>query len=217
MSEKANAEYNYWKSRFNQQGVLSHNHFEYFFTSFFGVEKAFFEDKRILDIGCGPRGSLEWARGSALRIGIDPLASAYRKLGTGSHVMDYITGQAEALPFPDALFDVVSSFNSLDHVDELERVIGEIKRVLAPQGYFLLLTDIHSRPTVLEPSIYSWEIVKRFKPELEVLGEKHIEPTIFSPEGFSDLYQSAQRGVPYDHARTGERNGILAAKFFKRC
>ena len=35
---------------------------------------------------------------------------------------------------------------------DLEKVIDEIKRVLAPQGVFLLITDIHRHPTTLEPT-----------------------------------------------------------------
>jgi ubiquinone/menaquinone biosynthesis C-methylase UbiE len=192
---------------------LTNDHFEYFYTTHFGLEKAFYRGKRIVDIGCGPRGSLEWAMDADIRIGIDPLAGMYRRLGTNRHSMQYIACGAEKLPFSDDSFDVVSSFNSLDHVDDLNKVIDEIKRVLAPQGYFLLLTDIHRQPTVLEPVAYSWDIVDRFQRELEVMEQRQVEQTVFSSEGFGDIYQSLRRGTPYNHNDRRERNGILSVKF----
>jgi ubiquinone/menaquinone biosynthesis C-methylase UbiE len=41
-------------------------------------------------------------------------------------------GGAGQIPFPDAYFDVVCSLNSLDHVDDFDKVAAEIIRVLAP-------------------------------------------------------------------------------------
>ena len=151
-----------------------------------------------------------------MRIGVDPLANAYRQLGIDCHAMRYVACGAENLPFPDASFDVICAFNSLDHVDDLEKVIDEIKRVLAPQGVFLLITDIHRHPTTLEPTVYSWDVVDRFLPELEVMEQRQVEQTVFSAEGFGDIYQSLRRGTPYNHSDTRERNGILSAKFRKR-
>ena len=67
----------------------------------FGLDKRFFGDKRILDIGCGPRGSLEWADNATETVGADPLVGVYRRLGTDRHRMKYVEAGAERLPFPD--------------------------------------------------------------------------------------------------------------------
>jgi ubiquinone/menaquinone biosynthesis C-methylase UbiE len=216
VSQTADAELDFWDSRLQQQGVLTNDHFKYFYTTYFGIEESFYSSKKILDIGCGPRGSLEWAAAAHMRVGIDPLAQAYRPLGTNRHAMRYVACGAENLPFPNDTFDVVSSFNSLDHVDDLDRAIDEICRVLAPRGYFLLLTDIHCHPTVLEPIAYNWDIVDRFLPELELVERRQVEQTVFSPEGFGDLYQSLRRGTPYQHNDLRERNGVLSARYRKR-
>lgn len=165
------AELAFWQNRLQRQGVLTNDHFEYFYTTHFGLDKAFYSGKRVLAIGCGPRGSLEWATMTGLQIGIDPLADAYRQLGTQRHAMHYVACGAETLPFPNNAFEIVRSLNSLDHVDNLDQVIDEIRRVLAPRGTFLLLTDIHRHPTVLEPTAYSWDVVTKFLPELEVVAQ----------------------------------------------
>jgi ubiquinone/menaquinone biosynthesis C-methylase UbiE len=212
---KADAELDYWKSRLQGQERLTNDHYEYFYTAHFGLDRGFYQGNRILDIGCGPRGSLEWAAGAGLRIGIDPLAVYYRRLGTGQHAMTYAACSAENLPFPGDAFDIVCAFNSLDHVDDLEKVIQEIGRVTTPGGIFLLLTDIHETPTLMEPSAFSWEIVSRFLPAFSVVEQRQVEYTVFSPEGYGDMYQSLQRGVPYNFEDARIRDGILSARFFK--
>lgn len=213
LSRKEKAELAFWESRVQQHGVLSNDHFEYFYTTHFGIDKGFYQDKKILDVGCGPRGSLEWATQARVRVGLDPLAVAYRRLGTDRHSMQYVTGGAEHIPFPNAFFDMVCSLNSLDHVDNLDQVIDEIVRVVAPEGFFLLLTDIHRQSTLLEPSAYSWNIVEKFLPALEIVEQSHFEYSVLSAEGFGDIYQSVRKGNPYNHADTKERYGILSTRF----
>lgn len=215
-SPKLAAELAFWQSRLRQQGVLSNDHFEHFFTTHFGLDQTFYRGKRLLDIGCGPRGSLEWATAAAVRIGIDPLAVVYGQLGASAHAMRYVACGAEHLPFPSAAFDVVSAFNALDHVDDLPRAAGEIARVLAPHGDLLLITDIHPRPTLLEPSATTWELVHAFGPALALLEQRQVEQTVFSPEGYGDIYQSLRAGVPFDHSDPSARTGILSARFRKR-
>ena len=215
LSEKETAELAFWKSRVQVQGKLANDHFEYFYTAQFGLQTEFYQGKWILDIGCGPRGSLEWAFEAEVRIGVDPLANEYLQLGTARHAMEYVACGAENLPFPDAGFDVVSSLNSLDHVDDLDRTISEIGRVTVAGGLFLLITDIHRLPTDLEPNAFSWDIVDRFPPEFEILSQIHLEQSVFSPQGFADIYSSLKKNVPFDHSDQRERNGILAVKFRK--
>jgi ubiquinone/menaquinone biosynthesis C-methylase UbiE len=45
---------------------------------------------------------------------------------------------AEALEFDDESFDTVCISYSLHHLKEIEKVLGEMKRVLKPEGHFIL-------------------------------------------------------------------------------
>src|SRR5262245_31191578 len=109
-------ELRYWKKVKGTEGKLTNKHYKPFFTEHFGLDESYYTGKIILDIGCGPRGSLEWATLAQRRIGLDPLAKEYRRLGTEQHRMEYIDAPSENIPLADGLCDVVTSFNSLDHV-----------------------------------------------------------------------------------------------------
>lgn len=207
---KAHEELAFWRSRLAAEGELQGPHFEYFFTEFFGLDRELYSGRRLLDIGCGPRGSLEWASGASLRVGLDPLVGRYRELGIDRHAMTYVEAGAESIPFEDGYFDIISSFNSLDHVDDLAQTIGEIKRVLAPGGMFLLLTDVNHDPTPTEPISFSWDVVDSFRPEMEPVDVRHFEKL------GDGIYQSVRQGVPYDHTDHTKRYGILAARLSKR-
>jgi SAM-dependent methyltransferase len=181
-----------------------------FYTSQFGLDDIFYTDKKVLDIGCGPMGSLEWADMVSERVGLDPLADSYCSLRKLEHKMQYVNAHAEAIPFNDGYFDVVCSFNSLDHVDEIAPVIDEIIRVLAPGGSFLLITEVNHEPTPTEPISFSWDIVESFTPQLQLVEERHYEKSSFG------VYQSIQPGIPFDHQNELWRCGILLAKFRKQ-
>jgi SAM-dependent methyltransferase len=161
----------YWRERRALEGELGAGHYEHFFTAHFGIERSAYAGKRMLDVGCGPRGSLEWATDAAERVGLDPLAEAYRELGTGRHAMQYVAGAAEDIPFGDGHFDVVSSLNSLDHVDDLERAARELTRVLAPRGTLLVVTEIGHPPTPTEPQEFGAEVLDLFTRDLELVAE----------------------------------------------
>lgn len=207
--DKGDHELAYWRSRKKAEGQLSNDHYVKFYTSHFGFEPSFYAGKRVLDIGCGPRGSLEWANMAAERVGLDPLADSYLRLGADKHAMRYVAAPAEAMPFESGHFDVVCSFNSLDHVDDLDRTIAEIIRVIRPGGHFLLLTDVNHDPTPAEPIVLTWDAVDAFAPALECLEVRHYEKRA------AGLYQSIDEGIAYDHKDPTRRYGILSAKFRK--
>ncbi|MBL7978612.1 MAG: class I SAM-dependent methyltransferase [Bacteroidetes Order II. Incertae sedis bacterium] len=207
---KGRAELLYWLLQFRKQGGLDNTHYEPFFTTFFGFSRSDFAGKKLLDIGCGPRGSLEWATSATERVGLDPLAEVYRLLGIDQHKMVYKAAGSEQIPFSDNYFDVVSSFNSLDHVADLNATIAEIKRVLAPSGYFMLITDIGHKPTITEPRSFGFEIVEAFSPELSPIRIHKFEKSVKGA-----IYESLRKAIPYDEDNPTPRYGILTALFRK--
>ena len=176
-------------------------HYEYFFTTFFGLNAEDYAGAAVLDIGCGPCGSLEWAREARQRVGLDPLADKYRKLADDNQAMTYCSAPSEAIPFADGHFDVVTSFNSLDHVDDVDTTIREIKRVTAAR--ILLIVEIGHAPTPTEPHFLDEGVVAKFAPEFSPLGMR-----LFGVRADHNLYASLKDGVPY---LKGEA-GILAAR-----
>jgi ubiquinone/menaquinone biosynthesis C-methylase UbiE len=208
---KGKAELEYWIDRKKIEKELSNynTHYNYFYTDFFDLDYDFYSNSKVLDIGCGPRGSLEWANNTKERVGLDPLADEYLKLGANKQQMKYISSGSENIPFEDNYFDVVCSFNSLDHVDNLEETILEIIRVLKKGGTFLLISDVNHDPTPCEPIFFSFDIVDQFKKDFKLISEKHFE------KFEKGCYQSIESNIKYDHTNSDKRYGIVTAKFRK--
>ena len=100
----------------------------------------------ILDIGCGPTcaGRL-FSAGS--KTFLDPLMDAYREVyGDQLPEGELICARAEEIPKRDSTFDVVLSVNSLDHMVDPDTVLTEVRRVLTPDGIFVLGIFLHPAP-----------------------------------------------------------------------
>jgi SAM-dependent methyltransferase len=207
LTNKRGAEFRYWKRKQTETGHLTNEFYQWLYTTYFGLTPAFYAERRILDIGCGPRGSLEWAHMARERVGVDPLASRYRKLGTALHAMRYVNAGAERIPLPDQYFDVVAAFNSLDHVEDVEQAIAEIKRLTRAGGLFLLIVEVNHPPTNTEPWTLQWNVVDRFRDCFELIDQRSYEV------GDHRLYRQLRRGVLYDHSDPSDRPALIAAKF----
>ena len=110
--------------------------------------------KDLLEIGFGIGTDLvRWAEGGARVHGIDATAEHHR-LASKNFALhgleaDLRLGDAAAIDYPDATFDVVYSNGVLHHTPDTVRCIGEIWRVLKPGGRFLC-TVYHRH------SLYHW-------------------------------------------------------------
>ena len=96
-------------------------------------------DARILDCGCGTGNNLRLLRRYGHAIGIDltysGLAYAQRQ---GER--EIAQASATALPFPDRVFDIVTSFDVIYALDDqgAAAALKEMYRVMRPGGYLLL-------------------------------------------------------------------------------
>ena len=94
------------------------------------------EGDRILEVGCG-RGfvTARVQRLSPRTQGVDVNPEAVRH-----GVADNLRAMsATRLDFPDASFDKVYSFHTIEHVAELGRALAEMARVLRPGGRLMLV------------------------------------------------------------------------------
>lgn len=205
-------ELKFWAGKAEQEGLLENHFYEKFYVSDFNISREDFKDKRILDIGCGPRGSLEWADMASLRIGLDPLVNEYYKLNGGTllHKMSYVRGYSEDMPFPDEMFDFVFSINSLDHVDDLDETVSEMKRVLKVGGICGIIVDANHKPHLLEPITIDLNLKNNFLDVCEVIEERVYE-TVYKT-GFRDNLDDP---TFYDFDNEKVRPAILLLKLKK--
>ncbi len=100
--------------------------------------------KRVLELGFGPGyDAFTFMQNGALYTGID--ITPENVVRTQQHLSFYgltpevSEGDAEALTFPDASFDVVYSNGVLHHTPDIAKAFREARRVLQPGGEFFVI------------------------------------------------------------------------------
>ncbi len=89
----------------------------------------------VLDFGCGSKPYESLFSSATSYIGVDIEVSGHNHVTQGSKVDIYYDG--ESLPFRDDHFDGVVTFETLEHVFNVERILREIRRVMKSNGLFL--------------------------------------------------------------------------------
>jgi SAM-dependent methyltransferase len=119
--------------------------------------------KSVLDAASGEGYGAAWlAHSAASVIGLDlhrPTIDAARQRYRASN-LTFEVGSVTAMPFADASFDCVVSFETLEHLEGQEQMLAEIRRVLRPDGFVVISTpnrteyterrDFHNEFHVLE-------------------------------------------------------------------
>lgn len=78
--------------------------------------------------------------------------------------LDYVTADLSSplarehfditkIPYPDASFDAIYCSHVLEHVPDDRKAMRELRRVLRPGGWALILVPVRDSPTIEDPSI----------------------------------------------------------------
>lgn len=106
------------------------------------IAKPYVQGKRVLDIACGEgygsRLLKEW--GAAEVIGVDISEEAIENASHlfGCNNLQYVKHSVEKLPFENDSFDMVVSFETIEHLDHPEEMLKEISRVVRLGGCIIL-------------------------------------------------------------------------------
>jgi ubiquinone/menaquinone biosynthesis C-methylase UbiE len=99
---------------------------------------------KLLEIGCGCGVGAKLINDSfapcsihALDIDVDMLKAAKKKRSAWNNVpLHLLAGDAQELPFPDRCFDAVFNYGIIHHLENWQKGVTEIARVLKTSGTF---------------------------------------------------------------------------------
>lgn len=143
-------QFNKWAGSYDE-GLWS-IYFRMAYKHVFKLVKPYLTDHSIiLDIGCGTGGLVpilgeHIGNGKIVGIDISPEMLKFAEAKNSGYNAEFVLGSASELPFCENQFDVVFCMNSFHHYQDQPKVLAEIKRVLKPDGVFILLDPITDNP-----------------------------------------------------------------------
>lgn len=173
----------------------------------------------VLDIASGEGyGSAMLARSAAKVVGVDidvhAVADANARYGQAGK-LDYKVGEAGAIPFPDASFEAVVSFETIEHIDNPEALVKEIKRVLKPGGFAIisspnksvynlgLLEPNHFHISEMEMDEFLLLLDGAFK-NVAAFGQRMVIASAITPEGPQEAPQKTTEYRGYSVSENGD-------------
>ncbi len=185
---------------------------------------------QVLDVGAGP-GFLVREMADAVRpaghvTGLDinehMVAIAQRRAAElPADLVTIVQGDATALPFPDAAFDVAVSTQVYEYVEDITDALAELHRVLRPGGRAVILD------TDWDSIVWHANDALRMRRVLEAWNERFVEPHLpatLAPRLRAAGFELDQREVlvlfnpDYDPDSYSVTNGLIMADFVtERC
>jgi SAM-dependent methyltransferase len=155
---------------------------------------------RILDAGCGSgygTAELSGCAQGAFVVGADISAEAvgHARARYGGSGAIFVPAACEALPFPDAAFDILAAFEVIEHLDRWRELLTEANRVLKRSGILLVSTpnrDYYAEsrgnagPNPFHRHEFDYEefraALSALFPHVRIWTQNHAEAIVFAPE-----------------------------------
>ncbi len=100
----------------------------------------------LLDVGCGPGAFPRYLRAHGHTGGLAGLDQSAAMIAAATEASDglaieWFMGKANALPFPDGAFAIISARHMLYHLPDIPSALREFARVVGPGGIVLAVTN----------------------------------------------------------------------------
>ena len=173
---------------------------------------------RILDIGCGSALVADRLQDvDATYVGLD-LPAHHIAFAAGSFRgrpttlrTQWVRGNGEFLPFPDASFDVVVMTEVIEHLLQPERAVWEVARALKPGGVYVMTTNNASEAPLRSPLSHALPWLEK------AAGATHpalisLRPWVWPEPVHESLLPPGSPAVylPHTHHIYGETRGLFA-------
>jgi SAM-dependent methyltransferase len=151
--------------------------------------------RRVLDAASGEgygSGVLKAAGADTVTgVDIDPKCVDHAR---GRHDAEFVVSDVAELPFEDDSFDLVVSFETIEHVADARRVLAEFRRVLTPDGILLVstpnkheyLTDNEFHTIEFTHAEFLSLLRERFGPVEAVLQHNWLASAVLAPSAAAD-------------------------------
>ncbi len=133
--------------------------------------------KRVLDAACGEGyGSrlLSARAGHVTGLDVSEQAIVHARQRYQADNLAFETGDATRLPFAEDSFDVVVSFETLEHLEAQDQLLAEFRRVLRADGFLLISSP--DRKTYSDDRNYDnpFHVRELYRDEFEALIGRHF-------------------------------------------
>jgi ubiquinone/menaquinone biosynthesis C-methylase UbiE len=167
---------------------------------------------RLLDIGCGTGFVISLLADTFADIhGIDPTRAMLDKVDTSRGNITLHEGVAEALPFPEATFDLVTAYSVFHHLADHRPALTEAARVLRPGG--VLYVD-------LEPNRAFWRAIDEVERthahrlgELDEVVAREVRAVLHVEDDIHDRFEIAPEVFRAAEHIKSELGGFEPAEF----
>jgi 2-polyprenyl-3-methyl-5-hydroxy-6-metoxy-1,4-benzoquinol methylase len=144
----------------------------------YAIATALCKDKDVLDIasgeGYGSNMLSKFAK-TVSGVDVDKAAVLHSQKKYVADNLKFKEGSVTAIPFEENSFDLVVSFETLEHISEHETMLQEIKRVLRPNGTIIISTP-NKKDYSDEPNYNNkFHLKELYLDEFDLLLEKYFK------------------------------------------
>lgn len=128
------AELGYWEAQ-NLKAIG--RQLSFVLRNFFGLPPNIFKDQTVLEIGTGPVGFVSMIE-ARRKYGIEPLRAKFEEIFPAIPGVEWVGEKGEEIKLREKSVDTVLCFNVIpSHVDDVDKCLSEIRRVLVKSGTFV--------------------------------------------------------------------------------